>query len=104
VAKKYNWQVALEQTLAKTKAPKSETPGESVKEPTRQFKKPTFKAVKGTTMGKLNYDPSNPIHQELVSRTDLHNKIFITEEGPMVDTAIYRKMSAMMEKRRQRSK
>ncbi len=99
MAKKYNWQVALEQTLAKTKAPKSETPVEPVKQPTRQFQ-----AVKGSTMGKLDYDPSNPVHQELVSRTDLHNKIFITEEGPMVDTGTYRKLSHTMKMRRLRSK
>jgi hypothetical protein len=99
MAKKYNWEVALEQTLSKTKAPKSETPVEEKKTPPRQFQ-----AVKGSTMGKLNYDPSNPVHQELVSRTDLHDKVFITEEGPMVDTGTYRKLSHQMKMRRLRSK
>lgn len=99
MAKKYNWEVALEQSQAKAKAPKSETPAETQKTPTRQFQ-----AVKGSTMGKLDYDPSNPVHQELVSRTDLHDKIFIGEEGPMVDTGTYRKLSHSMKMRRLRSK
>lgn len=99
MAKKYNWEIALEQSQAKARAPKSETPAETPKASPRQFQ-----AVKGSTMGKLDYDPSNPVHQELVSRTDLHNKIFIGEEGPMVDTATYRKLSHSMKMKRLRSK
>lgn len=104
MAKKHNWEVALEKAQAKSKAPKSETPTESPKAPTRQF---TFTKVResgGSTLGNLKYDPSNPVHQELVSRTDLHDKIFIGEKGPMVDTDTYRKLSHSMKMRRLRSK
>lgn len=86
--KKYNWEVALEQTIAKTKAPKSETPGEQPKTRTRQFQ-----AVKGSDLGHLKFNSENPVHQKLVKDSKFHSKVFITDEGPMVDTKTYRNLN-----------
>lgn len=90
--KKHAWEIALEKAQTKAKTPK---PVAETKQPSRQFQ-----AIKGSTMGKLKYDPSNPVHEELASSPHLHDKIFITEEGPMVDTQTYRKLSDAVKHRK----